>query len=214
MKISSQVISWLFVPLFTPVLGMILAMFIPSTQDVLNEDCLYTLGIEQKWQIIYGYFFFCMLIPGLAFMYLKGIGVISTLEVDDRKERSIPILIMFGSCLGLFLLYYFMIPENVSVPKYIYSYPLSGVAATAVYFVQTLWKKVSLHGGGMGIMTGFLIAYAAEMEQFEMWVILLAIIASGLVMSARIYLGKHTLLEVVIGWFTGTLITFAVNYYY
>ncbi len=214
MKISSQIISWLFVPLFTPVLGMILAMFVPSTQDVLNEDCLYMLQSNQKWQILYGYFFFCMLVPALAFMYLKGIGVISTLEVDDRKERSLPILIMFGSCLGLFLLHYFMIPENVSVPKYLYSYPLSGVAATAIYFVQTLWKKVSLHGGGMGIMTGFLIAYAAEMKEFELWVIVAAIVASGMVMSARIYLGKHTLLEVVVGWFTGTLVTFAVNYYY
>ena len=84
----------------------------------------------------------------------------------------------------------------------------------AVYYVQTLWKKVSLHGGGMGIMTGLLIAYAAEMKEFDLWVIVFAIVASGLVMSARIYLGKHTLLEVVIGWFTGTLITFAVNYYY
>lgn len=189
-------------------------MFVPSTQDVLNADCMYTMASAQKWSIVYSYFFFCMLVPGLAFMYLKGIGVISTLEVDDRKERSLPILIMFGSCLGLFLLFYFRIPENMTVPKYIYSYPLSGVAATAVYFFQTLWKKVSLHGGGMGIMSGFLIAYAAEMEDFQLWVIIFAIVASGLVMSARIYLGKHTLLEVVIGWFTGTLITFAVNYYY
>ena len=214
MKISSQIISWLFVPLFTPVLGIILAMFIPSSQGVLNPDCLYMLGIEQKWQIIYGYFFFCMLVPGLAFMYLKGIGVISTIEVDERKERSIPILIMLGSCLGLFSLYFFMIPDNVEVPKYIYSYPLSGAVLMAVYFFQTMWKKVSLHGGGMGIMTGFLIAYAAEMKEFELWVILAAIVASGMVMSARIYLGKHTLLEVVVGWFTGTFITFAVNYYY
>ena len=214
MKISSQVISWLFVPLFTPVLGVILAMFVPSEPEILGKDCLYHLVVEQKWQILYVYFFFCMLVPGMAFMYLKGMGVISTLEIDDRKERGLPILIMFGSCTGLFLVYYFMIPENVTVPKYIYSYPLSGMILMAVYFAQTLWKKVSLHGGGMGILTGFLIAYAAEMEQFPLWIILSAIVASGMVMSARIYLGKHTLLEVVVGWFTGTLITFAVNYYY
>ena len=77
-----------------------------------------------------------------------------------------------------------------------------------------MWKKVSLHAGGMGIMSGFLIAYAVEMQGISDVDYPLAIIASGLVMSARVYLEKHTLLEVVIGWFTGTFVTFAVNYYY
>ena len=214
MKISAQLISWLFVPLFMPVLGIMLAMFIPSYQDVLNVDCLYTMHPEQKWQLLYYYFFFCLVVPGLAFLYLKGIGVISTLEVDDRKERALPILIMFGSCLGLYLLHEWMLPKSYGLSKYIYSYPLAGVVSTGVYFFLTMWKKVSLHAGGMGIMSGFLIAYTMEMEEFQMWIILFAIISSGIVMSARVYLEKHTLLEVLIGWFTGTFITFAINYYY
>lgn len=214
MKLSSQIISWLFVPLITPVLGILLAMYIPSYQDVLNEDCLYTIGVQQKWQILYYYFFFCFVVPGLALLYLKAIGVVSTIEIDDRKERTIPILVMFCSCLGLYLLHTYMIPKSYGFSKYVYSYPLAGVVVTAIFFFQTLWKKVSLHGGGMGIMTGFLIAYAAEMQEFQMWIVPFAIVASGLVMSARIYLEKHTLLEVVIGWFTGTFVTFAINYYY
>ena len=214
MKLSSQIISWLFIPLLTPVLGVLLVMYIPSYQDVLNDDCLYTIGKEQKWQILYYYFFFCVVVPGLALLYLKGIGVVSTIEVDDRKERAIPIIVMFLSCLGLFILHTSMIPKSYGFSKYVYSYPLAGVIVTAIYFFQTLWKKVSLHAGGMGILTGFLIAYAMDMEVFPIWIILFAIIASGLVMSARVYLEKHTLLEVVIGWFTGTFVTFAVNYYY
>lgn len=214
MKLTSQIISWLFVPLVTPIIGVMLVMYFPSYQDVLNEDCLYVLSTSQKWQILYSYFFFCVIVPGLALLYLKGIGVISTIEIDDRRERSLPILIMFCSCLGLFLLHYITIPSHLNISKYIYSYPLAGVIVTAIYFVQTLWKKVSLHAGGMGIMSGFLIAYATEMQDFQLWIVLFAIISSGLVMSARVYLEKHTLLEVVIGWFTGTFVTFAVNYYY
>lgn len=214
MKITAQFVSWLFVPLLTPVLGIALAMFIPSYQDVLNVDCLYTLSPEQKWQLLYYYFFFCVVVPGLAFLYLKGIGVISTMEIDDRRERSLPILIMFCSCLGLYLLHTWMLPKDYEWSKYLFSYPLAGVITTAIYFFQTLWKKVSLHAGGMGIMTGFVIAYAAEMQEFQLWTVVFAVVASGLVMSARVYLGKHTLLEVVIGWFTGTFVTFAVNYYY
>ncbi len=214
MKITSQLISWLFIPLITPVLAVVLVMFTPSYQDVLNEDCLYTMSIEYKWKILYYYFFFCMLVPGLAILYLKGIGVISTIEIDNRRERVLPILIMFFSCLGLYLLHALLVPKGFNISKYIFSYPLAGVIATAVFFFLTFWKKVSLHAGGMGILSGFLIAYAVEMQEFQMWIILFAIIISGMVMSARVYLEKHTLLEVVIGWFTGTFVTFAVNYYY
>lgn len=214
MKLASQIISWLFVPLITPIFAVLLVMFIPSYQDVLNEDCLYTISPQHKWQIFYYYFFFCVVVPGLSLLYLKAIGVVSTIEIDDRKERSLPILVMFVSCLGLYLFHTYMIPKDLNFSKYVYSYPLAGVIATGVYFFQTLWKKVSLHAGGMGIMSGFLIAYAAEMEIFPIWIVLFAIVTSGLVMSARVYLEKHTLLEVVIGWFTGTFITFAVNYYY
>lgn len=214
MKLSSQIISWLFVPLITPILGMLLVMFVPSVQDGLNVDCLYLIAPEQKWQILYYYFFFCVVVPGLALLYLKGIGVVSTIEIDDRKERSIPILIMFLSCLALFLLHTYLIPKSYNYSKYVYSYPLAGVIVTGIYFFQTFWKKVSLHAGGMGIMTGFLIAYGVEMREFQSWIIPFAILSSGLVMSARVYLGKHTLLEVVVGWFTGTFVTFAINYYY
>lgn len=214
MKLSAQIISWLFVPLITPVFAVLLVMFVPSYQDVLNEDSLYFISPQHKWQIFYYYFFFCVVVPGLSLLYLKAIGVISTIEVDDRRERSLPIIVMFCSCLGLFLFHHYAIPKDLNFSKYVYSYPLAGVIATAVYFFQTLWKKVSLHGGGMGIMSGFLFAYAAEMQVFPIWIILFAVISSGLVMSARVYLEKHTLLEVVVGWFTGTFVTFAVNYYY
>lgn len=216
MKLSSQIISWLFVPLITPVFAIMLVMLVgsPSFLDELNNDYLYTMNPQHKWQIFYYYFFFCVVVPGLSLLYLKGIGVISTIEIDDRRERSLPIIVMFCSCLGLYIFHNYAIPKELHFSKYVYSYPLAGVIATAIYFFLTLWKKVSLHAGGMGIMSGFLIAYAAEMQEFPIWIVLLAIVSSGLVMSARVYLGKHTLLEVVIGWFTGTFVTFAINYYY
>jgi membrane-associated phospholipid phosphatase len=216
MKLTSQIISWVFVPLFTPVLGILLVMFVPhgSFSDELNNNNLFYVISPHKWQIFYYYSFFCIVVPGLSLLYLRTIGVISTIEVDDRKERSLPILVMFCSCLALTIFHHYAIPKELNFSKYVYSYPLSGVIATAIYFFQTLWKKVSLHGGGMGIMTGFLLAYAAEMQYFPTWIILFAVVASGLVMSARVYLEKHTLTEVVIGWFTGTFVTFAVNYYY
>ncbi|MFT5860733.1 MAG: membrane-associated phospholipid phosphatase [Flavobacteriaceae bacterium] len=213
MKIVSHIISWLFVPLLTPVYGMLLAMFIPSGQTTyFQPNNLYIIVEQQKWSILYSYFFFCTIIPTLAILYLRNRGVITTLEVDERKERIIPILVMFMSCLGLYILFQFL-PENVVVPKHIFSYPLAGVVVTAVLFIMTLGYKVSLHAGGVGIMTGFVVAYCSGQSEFQFWVIPASILVSGVVMSARLYLHKHTLSQVTVGWFTGAIITFTISYF-
>jgi hypothetical protein len=50
--------------------------------------------------------------------------------------------------------------------------------------------------------------------KFGIGMLIASILLSGIVMTARSYLQKHTMQELVIGWFTGTLLTFAVNYFY
>jgi membrane-associated phospholipid phosphatase len=213
MKIASNFISWLFVPLLTPVYGMLLAMFVPSSEDAYYQSYnLYELFDEQKWSILYSYFFFCTIVPAIAMLYLKNRGVISSIEIDERKERIIPILVMFMSCLGLYIMFQFL-PSNVTISKHIFSYPLAGVITTAVLFIMTLWRKVSLHASGVGIMSGFIVAYGGLQDHFDFWIIPGCILVSGVVMSARLYLHKHTLSEVTIGWFTGAIITFSVSYF-
>lgn len=213
MKIASQVISWLFAPLLTPVFGLMLAMFIPSSEDAYFQSYnLYGLFDEQKWSILYSYLFFCAIVPAIAMLYLKNRGVITNLELDSRKERAIPILVMFLSCLGLYIMFQY-IPSNARISRHIFSYPLAGVITSAALFFLTLWRKVSLHAGGVGIMTGFIIAYAGLQDHFDFWIIPTCILISGIVMSARLFLHKHTLSEVTIGWFTGVIITFSVSYF-
>ena len=215
MERIAKIVSWVFLPLLTPVFGMALALYLPSEQDYFsrNSDCLYTIPGTNKLTILLMFFFFSALTPAVIFYNLKVRGKISTIEIDDRKERNMPITIMFLSCLALFLSFIFLV-GHLPVPKFFFSYPLAGMVSSLAFYFLTQWKKVSLHTGGIGIMTGFLISYAALMESFPFWTIPAAIVVSGLVGSARMYLGKHTLLEVTIGWFTGTFLTFAVNYFY
>lgn len=215
MERIAKLVSWIFLPLLTPVYGIALALYLPSEQNYfsLNSDCLYAMPDARKWAILLMFFFFSGLTPAVIFYNLKVRGKISTIEIDDRKERNMPIIIMFLSCLALFLSFIFLVGRS-PVPKFLFSYPLAGMVSSLAFYFLTQWKKVSLHTGGIGIMTGFLISYVALMESAPFWMIPAAIIVSGLVGSARMYLGKHTLLEVTIGWFTGTFLTFAVNYFY
>jgi membrane-associated phospholipid phosphatase len=113
----------------------------------------------------------------------------------------------------LYFLFIIKAQDNI-LPKYVYALPLSGVFVTVTYTFINRWIKISLHAGGAGILTGFLLAYASAQVEFETWILVAAILASGLTLTARLYLKKHTQLEVYTGWSLAVLLTFLVNTLY
>jgi membrane-associated phospholipid phosphatase len=214
MKIFSDIVSWVFLPLFMPVYGLILAMYIPSNEDyILNEDSLYFLTDAAKQAILYMFFIFSVLAPGLSFLLLHKKKIISTIDMENQRERNIPMILMLSFCLVLYFLFIIKAQDNI-LPKYLYALPLSGVFVTVTYTFINRWIKISLHAGGAGILTGFLLAYASAQVEFEMWILIAAILASGLTLTARLYLKKHTQLEVYTGWSLAVLLTFLVNTLY
>lgn len=214
MKILAEVLSWVFLPLLMPVYGLLLAMYVPSNQDYLfNEDSLFFLRDEAKLAILYMFMIFSVIAPGLAFVLLHKWKIITTIDMENQRERNIPMFIMLTFCMILYFLFLVKAQNNI-LPKYIYALPLSGVFVTVIYTYINRWIKISLHGGGAGILTGFLFAYAVEQAEFRFWILIFAIVASGLTIGARLYLKKHTQTEVYTGWSLAVLMTFLVNYLY
>ncbi|TNE75600.1 MAG: phosphatase PAP2 family protein [Bacteroidetes bacterium] len=214
MEFTSKFISWLFLPLLTPLYALLLLLFLPSDQDFFfNYNCLYTLALPTKYALIYLFTIFGFLAPGISLLVMYRTKMISNIEIDNKSERSIPIIIQLLYCLFLYLFFVFKDPAG-QLPTYVYAFPLSGAIVTAIFFLLNRWKKISIHAAGTGIMTGMILAYSMHCIQYSFWIIPFSFIVSGLVMSARVYLHKHTLLEVIIGWLVGFLVTFGIVYLY
>lgn len=214
MSTLAKIISWVFLPILMPIYGLLLVMFIPSTEEVyLGGSNMYNLSIEVKRILLMWYVFFVTVAPAWSFYVLYKLKVITTLEMDSRKERFTPIIIQVIFTAMLYAVLKIYVPENL-LPKFIFALPFSGILLTVGFFFLTLWKKVSIHAAGAGILTGFVFSYAYSQSTFEIWVLMLALILSGIVMSARLYLEKHTLFEVVLGWLFASFLTFGVNYLY
>jgi len=213
MRVIAEVISWVFVPLLMPIYALLLTLFVPANQDFLiNADCLYFLPIQWKWLLLYMFFIFSVAAPGISFYILYRRKLIHSIEMETARERNIPIVIMFLYCTVLFVMLH--VSNSVILSKFIYALPLSGMIVTALFFFLNRWKKVSIHTASAGILTGFLLAYILLHEDYRLWVFIVSILISGVVMSARRYLMKHTFLELIIGWITGVFITFIVNFLY
>lgn len=214
MKIFSEIASWVFLPLLMPIYGLLITMYVPSFQDYgINDDSMFFLNDLAKEAIFYMFFIFSGIAPGLSFLILKKRNIITTIDMENRRERSIPMIIMLSYCLILYFLFIIKAPNGV-LPKYVYALPLSGVFVTAGYAMINRWIKISLHAGGAGILTGFLYAYAYGNIEYQFWILIFPIIASGITLTARLYLKKHTPLEVYTGWSIAAIVTFLVNHLY
>lgn len=205
MRFLAQFISWIFLPLLMPVYGIATAMYIPSIEpDFFQQNTLFWMNPSFKLVVLAWFFIFSFLAPAMSLLILKMTNTISTIEVDDRSERATPIAISAIFCLILGLLFIVKAPNGM-LPISIYALPWGGFISIMITLFLTRKDKVSLHALGVGMLFGFFVAYYSQQAQFYFEILIYAILVSGLVMSARVYLGKHTLKQVFVGFFVGFL---------
>ncbi len=212
-RILANIISWVFLPFVVPVYGLLVTLFFPNEAIDITQSNLYELHPNLKMSVLNVFIIFSVVAPGISYFSLKRRGIISSLHMDIQKERSFPILIMMAYCLVMFTLFLLKDPNRL-LPFYIVSLPLSGALLAVIVLLVNLRMKVSLHAAGMGILVGYLMAFNAQQVYAGPWFLLAAFVLSGIVGSARIFLHKHTLKEVIFGWIIAVIIAFCTNYFY
>jgi membrane-associated phospholipid phosphatase len=215
MELFSKIASWVFLPLLMPVYALTTVMFIPSGHafEEFQRFSMYSMDLNWKWLILALYFLFTTALPGLSYLIMYRTGIVSTAEMDDRKERWIPMATTIAYTIVLYFFITNLFSKIPDAPKYISNLALAGILVSVCFVPLNSWKKVSVHAAGAGIFTGFLIAYIAQHTYFSIWLAPLALVVSGTVMTARLYLEKHSLTEVSVGWSVGAFVTFAVNFW-
>lgn len=212
MKFLAHLFSWVFLPLLMPTYGILISLFVPAYSSDINMTSLYFAPLSSKWALFTIFLLFSVVAPGVSFVLLHRFKVISTIDIERQGERSLPLVIMLVYSLVLFFLLVYKAGAG-NLPRYYYALPLSGVAVTSIFLLINRWIKISLHGAGAGILLGFLIIFTRAQEQFSLGWVMAAIFAAGLTMSARLYLKKHTPLEVYTGFIFALLITAGIHQY-
>ena len=210
MKFLAHFFSWVFLPLLMPSYGILISLFVPAYSTNIEMTSLYFAPIESKWALFTIFFLFSVVAPGISFILLHRFKVISTIDIERQGERSLPLVIMLVYSLVLFFLLVYKAGAG-TLPRYFYALPLSGVAVTSIFLLINRWIKISLHGAGAGILLGFLIIFTRAQDAFSIWWVLSALLAAGLTMAARLYLRKHTSLEVYTGFDFALLITAGIH---
>lgn len=189
--IVSNVLSWVLVPLLMPVYGLILAFGL-SILDVapMGMRVVFTLivaGID-------------LAIPMLLIVLLKKLGMIDDLGLNGRKERLIPYII---TTVCYFATAWFMAAKGA--PLWLSMFFAGGGLASLINLIVNFWWKISAHAAGIAGVVALLIRIekdgSPEPELF-FWM-MLSIVLAGLLGSARVWLGRHTVWQVLAGYVVG-----------
>lgn len=187
----SNLLSWILVPLLMPVYGLILAFGL-SILDITP------MGMRVGFTLIVAGI--CVFVPMLLILLLKRLGFIEDIGLNGRKERLIPYIITITS-FGITA--WFMAVKGA--PLWLTLFFAGGAAAALINTVVNFWWKISAHAAGIAGIVALLIRIekdgSAEPELF-FWLIL-TIALTGLLGSARVWLGRHTVWQVLAGYAVG-----------
>ena len=189
MKLT-QLISIILHPMFMPILALHLTLLAsPSLAFTLSQNLL----------LIYGILIFSTIVlPLISIFWLMQKGKVSSLEMSNHKERSLP---LFKTVIWMSFGYYLL--QNLLFYTPILKAELLGAILIILLaaIISKFWK-ISLHLLGIGGVVGVFIALQIIHGDF-LYLLLLFILLSGLLGVARIKQKAHNYAQVYAGFLVG-----------
>lgn len=196
MRLAARLVSYLFHPLlFLTYLVILLGFLMPR---------FLLIPAAATWRFTGFVALITFIFPAANIVLLKAFGTIRSLEMEKRKDRLLPFLmitVFYGVVCAMF---YYKVSMNVNFNKIM----LIATALTVVATVMTFFFKISIHSLAMGGALGIIMPLNKAGEGTLLYPLVLLFVLAGLVMSARLYLQVHTLREVGYGAALGFLVGF------
>lgn len=211
MKNIAQFISWAFNPLIMPTYTLAVLFYTPTYSKTALDlrDNLFAMNGKIKLVFIALFFFILFLAPLGSLLMMKRHDQIESIELNKRKERLWPILIT--GFYSLILLAILLKQLNVNYFPFIFhAIAFLGVISSLVAYFLTRLFKLSLHALGVGMSAGVMMYAYIHFVIPQLWILLVVILHGGMVMSARYFLQKHNMAQLISGYLIGIILTLIV----
>lgn len=154
------------------------------------------------WSLVGVVFVFTGVIPMSAIFALYRTGKISDTGLNNRTERTVPYVIVTICYLACSFLFF-----RMQAPMWLTMFFAGAAAAAVVNITVNRWWKISAHAAALGGVVAILfrlVTLYGPSPTILIW-ISVATVVTGLVMSSRVYMQRHTLMQVLAGVANGYL---------
>lgn len=187
----STAVSWLMSPLLMPVYGIVLVFMLTLYSYV-------PMGVKLGFTLIVAGV--TIILPMLTVLLLKHLGMVSEIGLNNQKERTIPYLITI-LCMGGTAVFLAM----KGFPLWVVMFYAGGALAGLIEAIINNWWKISAHGAGVAGLVAMLVrmSHTPMVNPDVLTWLIVAVACAGLTGSARLWLGRHTLGQVLAGYAVG-----------
>lgn len=199
----AHVISVIFHPVFMPVImSLVIYKLAPAGFAGLQPKQLGLMFISIAVSTV--------LFPLFSILLMKPLGFIDSYQMPTAKERTIPLMVI--------MIFYFWISHvfnNMAgvVPLALKVLLLGNFWGIIIVFLVNIFTRVSMHtsaaGGMIGIVAVLLIISPANM----ILPFFAALVAAGIIGSARMFLGAHQRGDVWLGYIIGIIVQLGAYIY-
>lgn len=191
---TAGIISAISSPLLCPVYAIIIAM---------TQTFLIYASPSARLSVIIASVAITLALPVILIFILYRVKIVKTPSLSERRDRTIP-LIGASVCYAGMAFYLY----SVHAPMWLIAFML-GAAATAVVTMVVNFKwKISGHATAMGGLCAltFFLTMRGFLLQHSDTLFIITILIAGIVMTARLILKCHSLLQIIAGFASGALI--------
>ncbi len=200
MKKFATLISYLFHPLLIATYGCLLVFF-----GLTNSIYYIFTPLKLKLVITLTVFAFTFLLPVLNLLILYRLNYVSSLKLEDRKERIFPLLMTSLCYFGLFYMVY-----DFNIWPAVKLFILGGGICIFSAAIIHLWWQISAHMIGVGGLIGVLLSMSYFLQLPLFTGLSVAILLAGIIGFSRLFLQAHSQSQVYVGVIFGCLVQFSL----
>lgn len=183
----------------------------------INLLCLYLLfmlfpqlnhGMPLRIQLFFISFIFIStsIIPVIIVLAMRVMGKVKSVTLESSEERKLPYLITFA----LYVFNYYNFIKSPTTDPVILQYLLACGAIVGSIAVINYFNKISIHMATLGAMCGLLATVGYIGFSDIRLALILAIIFSSLVATARLSLQAHLPQQIYAGFILGFVLMFVI----
>lgn len=187
----SHILSWVLVPLLMPVYGMLMIFHLSILEIAPLGTRLAFTGVVLGIDVV---------LPMVTFWVLRKMGLVDDIGLNERKERLIPYIITLA-CLGGTAVFM----SHKGAPMWVTMFFAGGAVGALINLLVNFRWKISAHAAGIAGIVALLVRILKDgyPETAVFTWLIIWICLTGLLGSARVWLGRHTVWQVVAGYAVG-----------
>ena len=190
LKRLSKILSAVFHPSFVPIYLVALLLFADSVYDMFP--------LRIKFYLLWVVALYALVIPFVGRALLKRADKWGGGKIKHLRSKAIPLLL--GTCCFLLC----AIPLMKSPSLIMFRKIALAAAMSELFCLLTLpFWRASLHMTAMGAATAALVTLNIIGAQNMFWVMMASIIITGMLASARLYLGRNNGIQILAGFIGG-----------